>query len=239
MRSSDQSSPLHALGRIRPWIEKSAGLSWPAADDSLGARRGHGRAAVAARLCGRVPLTTVSNSYLASGRRFSSDDLIKVGRALDRLRIDYRIDDQRRVTVAADRFDEAAGAIAKLELGPRALDELRDRSAASSVFESVHDREAREHQKQEKILESLINDLDGIVGSFVWINRPKERLGLREAPRPSAFVRLETEGDRQLPFRTIQSITTNLTGAVPGLAPESITVVDRRGHNISTPGIRP
>ena len=172
----------------------------------------------------------MSNSYLASGRRFSSDDLIKVSRALDRLRIDYRIDDQRRVAVAADQFEAAAGAIAKLELGPRALNEIRDRTAGSSVWESFHDREVREHQREEKILETLINELDGIVDAFVLINRPKERLGLREAPRPSAFVRLETEGDRQLPFRTIQSITTNLTGAVLGLVPESITVVDRRGH---------
>jgi flagellar M-ring protein FliF len=231
MRSSNQSSPLSALGRVRPWVAK-ARRSVMAQRPAI--RWGLAAAAIALLLllgyAASSPLTTASDSYLASGRRFSSDDLIKVSRALDRLRVDYRIDDQRRVSVAADQFEAAAGGIAKLELGPRALDELRDRSAASSVWESVHDREVREQQRQEKILESLINELDGIVGSFVWINRPRERLGLREGPRPSAFVRLETEGDRQLPFRTIQSITTNLTGAVPGLAPEAITVVDRRGH---------
>src|SRR5437763_1512385 len=72
--------------------------------------------------------------------------------------------------------------------------------------------------------------LAATVLAVVMLHRPRERWGPREAPRPSAFVRLETEGDRLLPSGTIQSITTNLTGAVPGLVPESITVVDRRGH---------
>jgi hypothetical protein len=68
------------------------------------------------------------------------------------------------------------------------------------------------------------------VGSFVWINLPRERWGLRPTAKPTVFVSLETEEDRQLPFRTVQSITTNLTGALPGLSAEAITVVDRRGH---------
>jgi type III secretory pathway lipoprotein EscJ len=231
MRSSSQSSPLSALGRLRPWFEKVR-RSVLAQRPTI--RWGVGAAAIALCLVlyylASSTSTTAADSYLRSGQRFSSDDLKKIGRALDRQRIGYRVDDQRRVAVAADQFDAAASAISKLELGPRALDEIRDQSAASSVWESVRDREVREHQRQEKILESMINELDGVVGSFVWINRPKERLGSRDAARPSAFVRLETEGDRQLPFRAIQAITTNLTGAVPGLAAEAITVVDRRGH---------
>jgi flagellar M-ring protein FliF len=88
----------------------------------------------------------------------------------------------------------------------------------------------REYQGREKILESMINDLPGVVGSFVWINRPKARWGLRPPAKSSAFVRLETEGDRQLPFGAVQSITTILTGYEPGLTPEAVTVMDRRGH---------
>lgn len=229
MRSSSQSSPRSAMGRIRPWVEK-ARRSFRAQKPAV--RWGLALAVVAVLLLlgyvSTLPLTSASSSYLASGRRFSSDDVIKVARALDHLRIDYRIDDLRRVSVPADHFESAAAAVAKLELGPRSLDEIRERSTASSLWESVYDRGIREHQRQEDTLRSLINELDGIVGSFVWISRPKERWGTRDAPKCSAFVRLETEGDRQLPFRTIQSITRILTGAGIGIAPESITVRDRR-----------
>ncbi len=178
-----------------------------------------------------VALSTGSSVYLGSGRRFSPEDLSKISRGLDHQRLTYRIDDQRRVAVAAEQLELAGTAISKLELGPRPPGEIRDdQSAASSVWESIHDKELREFQGREKILESLIGDLPGIVGSFVWINRTKPRWGLQQAVKPSAFVRLETEGDRQLPFRTVQTLSTILTRTEPGLTADAVTVVDRRGH---------
>jgi hypothetical protein len=231
MRSLDWLSIPQALARIGRWFES--------ARQSLLARSPLVRWSFAAVIVsilivagylGTALLAPAGSSYLASGRRFSPDDLVKVRRALERQQIDYRTDVERRVAVSADEIERASAAIAKLELGPRSLDDLRDLSAGSSVFESLHDRELRQQQRQEKILESLINELPGIVGSLVWINRPSDRWGLRPAAKPTVFVSLETEEDRQLPFRTVQSITTNLTGALPGLAAEAITVVDRRGH---------
>jgi type III secretory pathway lipoprotein EscJ len=231
MRSFNGLSPISALGRIYPWVEQ---VRRSALVQRRSIRWGLAAIAVSTLLLlgylRTASLSTVESSFLSSGRRFSPDDLIKVCRALDRKQIDYRIDDQRRVVVTGEQFDSAAAVIAKLELGPRSLDELRDQAISSSVWESIHDKEIRENQRQEKIVESLINKLPGIVGSFVLINRPKERWGLHATAKPSTFVSLETEEDRQLPFRTIQSITRNLTGSVPGLAPEAITVVDRRGH---------
>jgi flagellar M-ring protein FliF len=180
---------------------------------------------------GASSLTTAESAYLGSGRRYSPDDLIKIRRVLDRQRFPYQIDDQRRVAVAPEQHELASTAISKLDIGPRPPGEIRDdQSAASSVWESIHDKELREYQGREKILESMIDDLDGIVGSFVWINRPKPRFGLQPVVKPSAFVRLETEADRQLPFRMVQSLTTILTGYEPGLTADAVTVVDRRGH---------
>src|SRR4051812_15336403 len=111
MRSSRQSSPLAALGRIRPWIEK-ARKAFQAQRPAVRWGLAAAMVAVVAVLgyASTLPLTSASNSSLLSGRRFSSDDLIKVGRTLERLRVDYRIDDQRRVAVAADRSEEAAAA---------------------------------------------------------------------------------------------------------------------------------
>ncbi|MGO9815170.1 MAG: hypothetical protein ACLP53_30930, partial [Isosphaeraceae bacterium] len=176
-------------------------------------------------------LTTAESAYLGSGRRYGPDDLIKITRVLERQGFPYHIDDQRRVAVASEQLEQASAAISKLPLGPRPPGEIRDdQSAGSNFWESLHDKELREFQGREKILESMIGDLPGIVGSFVWINRPKPRWGLQPVVKPSAFVRLETEGDRQLPFRTVQALTTILTGYEPGLTPDAVTVVDRRGH---------
>ena len=176
-------------------------------------------------------LTTSECVYLGSGRRYGPDDLVKITRALDRQRLAYHIDDQRRAAVASDQLDLATAAISKLELGPRPPGEIRDdQSAGASLLESLHDKELRQQQGREKILESMISDLPGIIGAFVQINRTKPTWGLQPVAKPSAFVRLETEGDRQLPYRTVQTLTTILTGTEPGLTVDAVTVVDRRGH---------
>jgi hypothetical protein len=178
-----------------------------------------------------TPLSTAESTYVGSGRRYSADDLSRIGRILDRQRITYRIDDQRRITVAAELREQAETAIAKADIGPRPPGDIRDdQTAGASPWESMHDKEVREHQGREKILEAMISGLPGVVSSFVWINRPKLRWGLQPVAKPSAFVRLETEGDRQLPFRTVQSITTILTANEPGLTADAVTVLDHRGH---------
>ena len=179
-----------------------------------------------------LPSSSTRSLFLHSGRRYQPGDLAKITRVLDRLRIEYRVDDQRRIAVPSEQIEQAVAGISKLELGPRLPGEIRDdpSSAAGSWLETPHDKELREHRRQEQILQSMISDLAGIIDAFVLINHPKPR-GLEPAPRPSAFVRIETEGDRQLPFRTVQSITTYLTGYVPRLSADAITVVDRRGHN--------
>ncbi|MDR3620937.1 MAG: hypothetical protein P4L85_16415 [Paludisphaera borealis] len=170
-------------------------------------------------------------SYLGAGRRYSSDDVHKIKKTLDKLRIEYQIIDDRRVAVAANNLDAAGAAVAKLELGPRTLTEIRDEAAKDrSWLDSPRDREVREEREQAQVLESLINGLPGIEGSFVKITRPKQRIGLRSVVRPMAFVQLETEGGRELPAGVIESITSILTVAEQGLTPHAITVMDRSGR---------
>ena len=81
--------------------------------------------------------------YLASSKRFSSDDLIKVCRALDKQRIAYRVDEQRRVEVSSDQFDQAAEAISKLDLGQHPIDEIRNDSASIGFWDGPSEREKR------------------------------------------------------------------------------------------------
>jgi flagellar M-ring protein FliF len=173
--------------------------------------------------------TSLGVRYLISGRRFSSDDLIKICSALDKQRLNYRVDDSRRVEVAADQYDQAADIVAKLEIGQRPIGDIREQSYMSSFLDSPSDRESRKQLAREKIIEGLIGQLDGVVSSLVSINRPQSSKWLHANAKPTAFVYIETEGNRQLPYQTAQSIPVILTGCVPDLTPGSITVMDRRG----------
>ncbi len=173
--------------------------------------------------------STLGVRYLVSGRRFSSDDLIKVCTALDKHRINWHVDDSRRVEVAADQYDQAADAIAKLEIGRRPIGDIREQSYMSYFLDSPADRENRQHLAREKIIEGLIGELDGVVWSLVSIERPQSAKWPRSSAKPTAFVYIETEGNRQLSYQTTQAISGILTGKVPDLAPTSITVLDRHG----------
>jgi hypothetical protein len=237
MERFDRLSSVSSLGRLVAWLKSLNGSLQ--AGRPVVRRALAGSALAAAGLLIYLSLASTSagrNSYLNSGRRFAPDDLAKISRALDRQRIPHRVDDERRVSVASAKREVAEEVVAKLDLGPRLPGELRDQASSSSPWESPRDKEAREHHDRAKIVETMINDLPGIVGSFVWVNRPKARLGLQPPGKPSALVWLETEGDRQLPFRTVQSITTILTGYEDGLLADAITVVDRRGHKYLVAG---
>ena len=133
----------------------------------------------AASYWGAGSLSTSGVRYLASSKRFSSDDLLKVCHALDKQRIVYRIDDLKRVEVAGDQFDQAADVVAKLDLGQRPIDEIRDDSGSGSLlWDGPGEREQKEKLKLERMLERLISEQSGVLRAVVSINRP----------RPSTFA---------------------------------------------------
>jgi flagellar M-ring protein FliF len=181
-------------------------------------------------------LGTVGVRQVLSGRRFSSEDLIKICRSLDKQKIANHVDAERRVEVAADQYDQAADVVAKLDLGDHSIDEILDESTATSWLEGPKEREARVQRSQNKFIEKLIGQLDGVVSSIVSINRPQTAKFSRTAPKHTAFVYIETEGNRPLPYQTVQSIPVILAGIDPELTPASITVMDRRGARYFDPG---
>lgn len=181
-------------------------------------------------------LGTVGVRYILSGRRFSSDDLIKICRSLDKQKIAWRVDGERRIEVAAEEYDQAADVVAKLDLGDHAIDEILDESSTSSIFDTPKEREARQQRSQNKFIEKLIGQLDGVVSSTVWINRPQTPRFARSGPKHTALVFIETEGNRPLPYQTVQSIPVILTGSDPELTPASITVMGSRGGMYLDPG---
>ena len=91
-----------------------------------------------------------------------------------------------------------ASLLAKLDLGQHSIDEIRSESSGWSILESPLEREQRKELAREKILERIIGRLDGVVWSLVSIHRPPHRR-VRSNSKPSAFVYIETEGNRKLP----------------------------------------
>ena len=88
MRSFTWLSPAWALGHIRSWIERvrrSPVARQPAV--RWGWPRCSSRASGSLAYLGSTAVTTAESSYLGSGRRYGSEDLAKIGRALDRVRV--------------------------------------------------------------------------------------------------------------------------------------------------------
>jgi hypothetical protein len=237
MRTIDRlssNSPLVRLGAAAARIARSLWSRHPAI--RWGLVLSAGLAVSAACYWTATAISTVGVRYLASGRRFSSEDLIKICRTFDEHRItDYRLDD-RRVAVSADEFDEASSVLAKIDVGRHSIEEIRTQSGAMSLlWETSDDRLRREQLQRERILEAMIGQQPGVVWSLVSIHRPRASAGTRNPPKPSAFVYLETESDRQLPSRTVQAIPQILRGYEPELSLHAITVMDRRGHGYLDP----
>jgi hypothetical protein len=232
MRTVDRLSPTAAMSRLREPARR-LGRSIMAQRPAVrwGLALGAVLAASAASYWAATSLATLGVRYLASKRQFSSDDLIKICRALDRQRIAYQVDEQRRVEVAADQFDQAADVVAKLELGQRPIDEIRGDSGGSIWnWDAPSERERKAQLTREKMLERLIGQHAGVAWSLVSLQLPRSSAPRRSVSKASAFVYIETEGGRPLPSRTVQSIPTILTGIVPDLAPAAITVMDTRGN---------
>ena len=177
-----------------------------------------------------LALVPVGTRYLASGRSFPSDDLIKICQALDDKGITYRVED-RKVEIAAEQYDQAVGVFAKLHVGSRSFDEIRSPTTWwESFVDTSKDKERKEQLRQEMFIERCLNDLDGIVWTLVSIRWPRPNGPRHLRGKPSAFITLETEPNRPLPFRTQQAIPTILISNEPELNLESITVIDRKGN---------
>ncbi len=140
---------------------------------------------VVAGYCAAIVLVPSGTRYLASGRTFSSEDIIKITQALDAKGIFNQVED-RKIEVAAEKYDQAAAVLAKLHIGPMTFDEIRTHTDwLSSLVETTQDKELHERTRLEQWVEKCIDDLDGIVRSQVRIlyPRPTAAHGIAASPR--------------------------------------------------------
>jgi flagellar M-ring protein FliF len=178
----------------------------------------------------QVGTATPTGAFVRSGTRFSDDDVIAITQALDAKHLPFRIVDDGRIEVSADRLDDANDAIAKLEVGPRRLDDIEKKGADWSLLETPDDKLERAEKTHAEQIAAYIQRLPGIVSARVTINRPKAREIRRSTQGASAFVYLETQGRREIPHQRVKTIQTLIVGSDPEVKPTAITIMDQTGH---------
>jgi type III secretory pathway lipoprotein EscJ len=193
-------------------------------------------------LCGYLATPVPAGiAFLRGGQKFSISDIIKITHALDLQHIDYRVDDQRRIEVAADGLEEAKSVLAKIDIGPRSIEDLDREAQVSGLLDGPFEREQKKNRGQEQILAAMIREFDGIISAYVTINRPKARVGLGRpgtgpGARSTAFIWLETDGGREISHKTVQSIQNLVIGKEPDLKSDAVTVFDQKGRHYLVAG---
>jgi flagellar biosynthesis/type III secretory pathway M-ring protein FliF/YscJ len=226
MRTETPSSLAAAIGRIRTplgQLRRSVGAQAPAVRwlTVLGGL------AVVAAFAYQAAIPS-AGKYLGGGRQYPADDIAKITHALDAQRIGYRVE-ERRIGVAADSYDDATEVVAKLNLGPRSLADIRKQVEDGSTFwDTTSAKQERELHAKEQILEAMICKLEGIVSAYVTINRTTTRVGLRPATTATAFVWLETRDDREIGPKTVQNIQHIIVGNEPAIKPDAVSIQDSK-----------
>jgi flagellar M-ring protein FliF len=85
-------------------------------------------------------------------------------------------------------------------------------------------------------LARTIRSIHGVTDVRVHLNLPKRQLFEEEAAKPSASVMLSMSGRKPTPDQ-VQAVQNLVAGAVDGLTPETVAVVDQKdGKTLSAPG---
>jgi flagellar M-ring protein FliF len=158
-----------------------------------------------------------------------------VAAALDKASIDYRIDnDTGALTVGQNELYKARmvvasdGALAAPESGEQLLDSLP--MGASRTLEGDRLRAA-----QERDLMLTIKEIDGVEAVRVHLARPERSVFVRDEVPPTASVMVRMARGRQLSESQVTAIANLVAGSVPGLAADSVRIVDQHGRLLSQP----
>jgi flagellar M-ring protein FliF len=139
------------------------------------------------------------------------------------------------LTVDEDQFSKARMLLAGQGLPKQApggyaiLDQLP--MGVSRAVEGERLRQARETE-----LARSIEDIDAVAEARVHLATPEASVFVRDNAAPSASVVVKLQGGRALSQSQVQSIINLVASSVPGMKPESVTIVDQMGALLSKPG---
>jgi flagellar M-ring protein FliF len=181
-----------------------------------------------------MSLSTPTQKTLFTG--LTDADKQAVTSALTQANITSHIDDGTgALTVDEDQFSKARMLLAGQGLPKQApggyaiLDQLP--MGVSRAVEGERLRQARETE-----LARSIEDIDAVAEARVHLATPEASVFVRDNASPSASVVVKLQGGRALSQSQVQSIINLVASSVPGMKPESVTIVDQMGALLSKPG---
>ena len=167
----------------------------------------------------------------------SDGDKAAVAQSLDTAGIANSIDGSGTLTVGEDDYHKARMLLASQDLpkaapgGYALLDQLP--MGVSRAVEGERLRQARETE-----LARSISEIDAVADARVHLATPESSVFVRDSAAPSASVIVRLEAGRALSDAQVRSIVNLVASSVPGMKPDSVTIVDQMGEllNKSGPG---
>jgi len=162
-------------------------------------------------------------------------DKASVTSALEGANIDSAIDGSGSVTVAEDQYHKARMLLASQDLpkgqpgGYQILDQLP--MGVSRAVEGERLRQARETE-----LARSIAEIDAVAEARVHLATPEASVFVRDHAQPSASVIVKLAAGRTLGDAQIRAIVNLVASSVPGMTPDSVTIVDQMGALLSKSG---
>lgn len=171
-------------------------------------------------------------AYLMGGQELKATQLQSICQALDAEGLSGYQVDGLRLKVPREHFTQYVAAIAKREPAGTGFYAAFDRAAeqASWLSSGAQDERRWELAKQKSLAQS-IEQMPEVESASVLIDRAAAR-GLRSSSDVRSTVTVKPRPGQELaPFR-IRQIRTLVAGAVAGLAPENVAVVDLNGRTL-------
>ncbi len=189
---------------------------------------------IAAAALAWMSLSTPTQKTLFTG--LPDADKAAVTSALTTANIKSRIDEGTgSLTVAEEDYSRARMLLAGQGLpkaapgGYAILDQLP--MGVSRAVEGERLRQARESE-----LAKSIEEIDAVAEARVHLATPEASVFVRDNAAPSASVILKLQGGRSLSDAQVSSIINLVASSVPGMKPESVTLVDQMGALLTKPG---
>lgn len=157
-----------------------------------------------------------------------------VVQALDTANIANRVDDSGAITVAEEDYHKARMLLAGQDLpkaapgGYALLDQLP--MGVSRAVEGERVKQARETE-----IARSIEEIDVVAEARVHLATPESTVFVRDRAAPTASVVLKLQPGRVLSDAQTRSIVNLVAASVPGMKPDSVTIVDQMGTLLSKP----
>ncbi len=172
--------------------------------------------------------------YAVLYANLDQEDAGEVVQRLRDLKAPYRVTAAGTIEAPADRIHELRLDLAAegLPAGGQTGFELFDRArlGISDFGEKLNYQRALQGE-----LARTIAHLDSVDQARVHLALPPERLYASDRQEPTASVVLKLRGARRLTPHQVRSIVHLVSGAVEGLSPESVALLDTEGRLLSSP----